>query len=318
MKKKIVISILIVLVILVVAYVAFGNPNKKEEASTSEVDTQNDDNYFGQLIQYKVESVKDEENLNELLKKLELGEYLIDIKEEFDGEKEYITLYYDCVDENKVKQYFKDCNKVNTLEKNNVILFALIDKLEKISYKFTISDLELASRYSLPTQSDGSLIIGYPTITRENIEIRYNQDVRNYAENPSEFMQYAIELNVSNITIYMIDYESKEKEVNTIEISDRTRINNITQYIKDQNFGVDTGSLNSICKTWVDLNNGYIIGLVGNFESQDYGIIIKGSGNEIFEDAVVNPNETSSYVYKTLPTGLSEYIKDIIEAAGAQ
>lgn len=57
---------------------------------------------------------------------------------------------------------------------------------------------------------------------------------------------------------------------------------------------------------------------MGNFESQDYGIIIKESGNEIFEDAVVSPNETSSYVYKTLPTGLSEYIKDIIEAEGAK
>lgn len=309
--KKIIIFVLILLSILAIVYISLSFGDKKEQISNQDIIEEEKINFEG-LIKYKIESVNNEENLNEILKNIEFGKYLVNIEKTFEGEKEYITICYDCVDEENVKQYFKDCHDLNLLEKNNVILFALVDKLEKVSYKFTISDLELADKYSLATRSDGSLVIGYPTITRENIECYYNQDVRNYVENPTEFLKYEIDLNTDDITIYNLEISSEGNNVTSIEIKDREQINSIIKYIENENFGVNTGGLNSICTTWVDLNNGYIIGLLGTFESQDYGIIIKGNGKEIFEDAFVNTEEMSSRAYKTLPKGLTEYIEEII------
>lgn len=312
--KKIVIFVLIVLIIGAAAYVAYNNLNKDENISNQDI-VAADNNYFEELIQYKAESINNEENLNKIVKNIEFGEYLVNIEKTFEGEKEYITINYDCTDEEKVKQYFKECQDFKLLEKNNVILFALVDKLEKISYKFTISDLELVDKYSLPTRSDGSLVIGYPALTRENIECYYNQDVRNYVENPTEFLKYKIDLNTDNVTIYKLEINSEENNVTTIDIKDRKQINNIIKYIENENFGVNIGGLNSICTTWVDLNNGYIIGLLGTFQSQDYGIIIKGNGQEIFKDeeAFVKAKEMSSRVYKILPKGLTEYIEEVIQ-----
>lgn len=307
--KKVIIFIVVILITTVGIYVAYNDIKKDEDTSTKSLD---EDNYFEQLIQYKVESINDEENLDELLKKLELGEYLIDIKKEFDGEKEYIALYYDCTDEEHVLEYFRNFQNQSILQKNSVSLFALINKLEKVTYNFDISDTILADKYHLgvlPTTN--KFLERSSSFTRDQIEKNYNQDVRNYVENPEQFMKYDIDLNVSDITIYMVE----GSEIKTIEINDKADVDNIVQYIKTQNFGIPDSWLNSFCQDWIDLNNGYIIEFYG---TDEYGGIIKGDGKEVFANGQVNYKKMDHCGYKTLPKGLTEYIEKIIEAEGAQ
>lgn len=310
--KKIVIFILVVLITAVEVYVIYNNREKNEESSNEKVSFLEEDNNFEELIQYKAESINEDENLNELTRKLELGEYLINIEKEFDGEKEYITLYYDCTDEEHVLEYFRNLLKQSILQKNSVSLFALINKLEKVSYDFNISDSELADKYHLGVvPPDYKFVKRTSSFTREQIEENYNQDVRNYVENPEQFMKYDIDLNIKKITIYRVE----GSELKTIEVNNKSYVDSIVQCIKTQNFGVPDSFLNSYCQEWIDLNNGYIIEF---YNTDEYGGIIKGNGKEVFANGQVNYKKMNHCGYKTLPKGLTKYIEDIIEKEGAQ
>lgn len=308
--KKVIIIIVIVIAIFVGTYVVFDNLNKDKEHSISQGEIQNDDNYFEKLVQYKAESIKDKEKLNALLRNLELGEYIVDIKEELLGEDESLTIYYDCTNDAHVREYFRDFQKQSNLQKNSVTLFALINNLQKVTYNFNISDTELAEKYHLGvlTTTNKFLERSY-SFTREQINRYYNQDVRNYVENPYEFMKYNIDLDVSNITIYKLNYEPDGKKLNKIDINETLDIKNIIQYIKTENFGIPDSFLNSYCTTWIDLNNGYIIEFYG---TDEYGGIVKGNGKNIFTNGEINYSEMQHCGYKTLPNGFTEYIEEII------
>lgn len=310
--KKVIIFILVILITTVGIYVIYNNREKNEESSNKKVSFLEQDNNFEELIQYKAESINEDANLNELARKLELGEYLINIEKEFDGEKEYITLYYDCTDEEHVLEYFRNLSKQSILQKNSVSLFALINKLEKVSYDFDISDSKLADKYHLGVvPPDYKFVKRTSSFTRAQIEENYNQDVRKYLENPEQFMKYDIDLNVSKITIYRKD----DRELKTIEVNDKSYVDSIVQCIKTQNFEVPDSFLNSYCQDWIDLNNGYIIEF---YNTDEYGGIIKGNGKEIFANGQVDYKKMNHCGYKTLPKGLTQYINNIIKNEGVQ
>ena len=297
MKKRIVIvSCIIVLIIIGVLFALYKINNHK----TLE---------FKDLIKFKTESVMNEKQLSKILDNLELGQYIINTeKESIDG-KDKLTVYFDCTDENEIMNYYRTYHKLSPIEKNAVTLFALVNKLDEITMNFTVSNIQFAKEHHLGVIEDKYYATEY-TYTREMIEEHYNQDVRNYIENPEEFMKYNIDLNVNEATIYYRDYNNPEKfnEINVINIQEKNVINNIVNYIKEQNFNVPDGGYDGICNIWLDLNDGYIIGVYGEGYN-NYGEIIKGNGKEIFESEKL---EIPNYVYKNLPEGLSEYIEKYI------
>lgn len=311
--KKIIIVILIVLVVLIGQNIIHNNLNKEEgtlNQNELNKETKNEDvEEFKNLIQYKTESASYEKNLKELLKNMELGEYVVDI--ERNKEENDITIYYDCTDEENIREYFSDIHKVDTtLEKNFVTLFALVNNLQKVTFKFDISNSALAEQYNYTLPTTNEFMERVYSYTREEIENNYNQDVRSYVENPNEFMKYNIDLNSTNITIYTIE---KDNNVTTLNINDTTHINKIIQFIKTENFKHSEGGLSTTCSMWLDLNNGYIIGLVGEHQDKDWGYIIKGDGKEILKDGYISEEEKNGYDNKILPTGIIKYVKEIIE-----
>lgn len=303
MRYKLFSILLLILMLIAVCIVGAKKTPDSTQYDSSEI-------YLENLMQYKMDSIKDTNALNKLLNTLELGEYLVDI-EVTDKEHEGITIYYDCTEEENVLNYYKNFNRLSILQKNSVTLFALINKLDKVSYNFNISDAEIAKKYHLGVSSDTNKFQekNY-SYTRKEIEQYYNQDVRRYVEDKSEFMKYNIDLNTNNITIYLLDYNLKEYNILEITLNDKYHIENIIQYIDKENFSVPDAHLNGICKIWMDLNNGFIIGVYG---VDNYGVIIRGDGKDIFADGENKLSQISNYVYKILPNGLEDYIEDIIE-----
>ena len=262
---------------------------------------------FEDLIQYKTSSVSDEKNLNKILRNLEFADFIIRVEKQFNDNKEQLYIYYDCTDENEIRQYNIDFHKMSLIEKNAVKLFALIDNLEQITFNFTISNMDYVREHHMASFDNKFDDTKY-VYTRERIEKNYNQDVRNYIREPDEFMNYNIDLDIEKITIYCRD-EIDYNAYNAIEIEDINVINNISENIKNKNFGVPDDGYNGMCNTWVDLNNGYIIGVYG--EGYDgYCAIAKGNGKDIFKLKNTNMDQI---VHKQLPEGLEKYIENLIK-----
>ena len=187
-------------------------------------------------------------------------------------------------------------------------MFSLIENLEEVSYIFNISNIDFAKEHHLPVR-DNKFVVSTYDHTRDDINKRYNQDVRNFAKNPETFLQYNIDLNTDNMTLYYYDPFLGIYEYDKLEITNEEDITNILNYIKTQNFGLVEGHYDGMCTNWLDLNNGYIIGVFGG-DYENYGAIIKGNGEDIF----INENRDYEIVYKTLPIELVEYVENIIKS----
>lgn len=297
MGKKIIWLIVCLLVVLILIVISLKYASTKSST-------------FQNLIKYKTNSISNEKNLTKILTKIEFNNYIINTKKETIEGKECLTVFFDCSDENKIMDYYRNYHKISLVEKNAVILFALINNLDEITFNFSISNIEFAKEHHLPILNGKFESTEYK-YTREIIEKHYNQDVRNYIEKPNEFMNYNIDLNVNNITIYYREYSNLD-EINSINVNEKEKIETIVQYIEKQNFGVPDGGYDGICNIWLDLNNGFIIELYGD-GYDNYGSIIKGNGKETFASGNPNADIMSDSVYKLLPEGLTEYVEQIIE-----
>lgn len=285
MKKVFVISIVILIIIILVFWYILCN--KKEE-----IEKYN----FKELIQYRTDSINDTKKLDKILDNTELSQYIVKKEKIIDNGKEQLIIYYDCTDEDKVKEFWQDAQKNDIMEENSVILFSLIDNLEKVQYKFSVSNKELTNRWSYLSKE---IIKEYD---RETINFRYNQDVRNYINNPDKFLQYNMDLNINQITIYKINYTMESSK---IEINDEEKINKIKEFIEQQNFGVNYEPNDGMIDTIIDFHNGYVIEIYAN---SDNAIIIKGSAKDIIN----NYNNSNNGIYKTLPKGMKEYLNSLV------
>lgn len=296
--KRISVLIIILFAITIIGITFKTNFRKIDNISKNKID-------FQELIQYQTNSIADEEKTSKIFQELEFADYNIETTKEFNADGEKLILYYDCGDKEKIEDYYRNFHDISLIEKNSTVLFTLINNLKEIKFVFKISDAELSNSHHLSTLPTEYLY------TREIIEEHYNQDVRNYIENPNVFMNYNIDLNISDITIYYRGYSNLD-EINSINVNEKEKVETIVQYIEKQNFGVPTGGYNGVCNIWLDLNNGFIIGVYG--EGYDnYGSIIKGNGKEIFASETPNTYILSNSVYKLLPEGLTEYIEQIIQ-----
>lgn len=295
MKNKIfwtIICLLIVLILIQIHYISLNSKN------------------FRNLIKYKSDSIYNENKLKKILSKIEFDNYLINIKKEKKGSEEHITLFYDCSDEDEILNYYRNYHKISIVEKNAVILFSLINNLNEITFNFNVSNIEFAKEHHLPILNDKFDLTKY-TYTREDIEKLYNQDVRNYITKPNTFMDYNIDLNVDSLTIYYRQ-DSNNDNYNIIHLSEQNKIETIVRFIKEHNFDVPDGGYNGVCNIWLDLNNGFIIGIYGH-SYNNYGCIINGISKEVFTNGNINFEDSLNIVYKLLPIGLTEYIENIIE-----
>lgn len=296
--KKISVLIIILFAITIIGITFRTNLRKTDNISNNKIN-------FQKLIQYQTNSIADEKKTSKIFQTLEFVDYHIETTKEFYADGERLILYYDCVDEEKIKNYYRNSHNISLLERDSTVLFSLINNLKEIKFVFKMSNVELSNSHHLST-----LPTEY-TYTREIIEEHYNQDVRNYIENPNIFMNYNIDLNISDITVYYREY-SNLNEINSINVNEKEKVETIVQYIEKQNFGVPNEGYNGVCNIWIDLNNGFIIGVYGeNYDN--YGCIIKGNGKEIFASENPNTYILSNSVYKLLPEGLTEYIEQIIQ-----
>lgn len=301
MKKKIVIACCIIALIVAIVLVTVYKINNHKTLE------------FRDLIKFKTESIMNEKQLSKILDNLEMGQYIINTeKESLDG-KENLRIYFDCTDENEILNYYRTYHKISPVEKNAVILFALVNNLDELTMNFTVSNIQFAKEHHMAIIEDkfDSTEITY---TREMIEKNYNQDVRNFVDNPDEFMNYNIDLNVENITIYYKDYSNPENsnEIKVINVNEREKVEKIVQYFKEQKIEtLDYGYNESMIHAWVDFNNGFIIEIF--YGNDNYGAIIKGNGKEIFSSENPSIYLNSNRVYKKLPQGLTEYAEKCIE-----
>lgn len=288
--KKVIVIILVILVSVGVVYIA-----SKRIFNTDRVKD------FKELVKYQTNSVNDDKKVSKILQNLELDNYSVKVEKATNNTGETITIYYDCTDEEKVTEYYRNFHNYLLLEKNATILFALINNLNEVKYIFEISNIELANSHHLDTQPKEYIY------TRENIERCYNRNVREYVDNPNDFMKYNIDLNIKNATIYYTDYYSENIEIKKLELN-QEEINKIIEFIKKDNFSVAAnGGIDGMTRIWLDLNNGYIIGIYDG--ETELGEIIKGNGKDIFEGEKIAKYNS---VLKTLPKGLPEYVKQII------
>lgn len=286
-SKVIFIIAVIVFVILVIGvFISFKIFTKDKYTSADAV-------YFANLIQYKTDSINDSEKLNKILENTELGQYIVKTEKSSDGGKEHLTIYYKGWVQNDDERHWFYNHENSIVETNAVVLFALINNLEKLTY----FDLDTSKEYASMEYD------------RETINLFYNQDVRNYINNPNEFLKYNIDTNISNITIYINEYTSDSIQTRKIEVNDNKKIGEIADLIKQQNFGIpDMLTLCSI-NTWIDLNNGYMIGVYCS-DANNLGAIVKANGKDVFEgDGSI---DNTMIIDKTLPNGFKDYIMNII------
>lgn len=293
-KTKFILIIILIVIAIVMAICYLKNFNKTTEENFTENES------FKKIIQYRTESVNDDTNIDNILKNIEFGKYISRVEKDLDGGKEQLTIYYDCTVEAEVKEYWKNANKNSIIEKNSVILFSLIDKLDRVRYIFSVSDNELVENYQYLSEKITK------EYDRESINLKYNQDVRNYTSNPSEFLNYSIDTELTHITIYKLEYDSGDLKLKKIEIDNEKQVNDIKKIIDNQNFGIQDYATDGMIEILIDLNNGYIMGLYAG-DSND-GIIFKGT----IEEYLNEENILKKTVSKILPTGLKQYINDII------
>lgn len=296
---KLFICIILIILIIALGYLAINKIlNSKQKTEMS----------FSDLTKHKTNSINDTNNLNIILENLNFADNIVNVEKKVDDGKETLIIHYDCTNEEKILEYYRNYHKLFLTEKNSVILFSLIENLEEVSYIFNISNIDFAKEHHLPVR-DNKFVVSTYDHTRDDINKRYNQDVRNFAKNPETFLQYNIDLNTDNMTLYYYDPFLGIYEYDKLEITNEEDITNILNYIKTQNFGLVEGHYDGMCTNWLDLNNGYIIGVFGG-DYENYGAIIKGNGEDIF----INENRDYEIVYKTLPIELVEYVENIIKS----
>lgn len=289
-KTKVSFIIIAIIILSIVLFFYFNSSNKEKKEDFTE------NKSFENLIQYKSESVND--NIDNILRNTELSKYISRIDKNSENGNEQLTIYYDCTVETEVQEYWRNANEKSILEKNSVILFSLIEKLEKIRYEFNVSNKDLIEKY--PYLSEG-IIKEYD---RASINLRYNQDVRNYINNPEEFLNYNIDVNTTEMTIYHIDYYNDKTE--KIEITDNEKQEKIKEIIKNQKFEIEDRSIDGMIETILDLHNGYIIAIYN--ENSDNGEIFEGN----IEEYLNREGSEKKAVHKILPRDLIEYVYDII------
>ncbi len=296
---KLFICIILIILIIALGYLAINKIlNSKQKTEMS----------FSDLTKHKTNSINDTNNLNIILENLNFADNIVNVEKKVDDGKETLIIHCDCTNEEKILEYYRNYHKLSLTEKNSVILFSLIENLEEVSYIFNISNIDFAKEHHLPVR-DNKFVVSTYDHTRDDINKRYNQDVRNFAKNPETFLQYNIDLNTDNMTLYYYDPFLGIYEYDKLEITNEEDITNILNYIKTQNFGSVDGHYDGMCTNWLDLNNGYIIGVFGG-DYGNYGAIIKGDGEDIF----INENRDYEIVYKTLPIELVEYVENIIKS----
>lgn len=294
-KKKIWLIVILLLLIIISIILIIWRRNFSENAQK----------FYG-LIKYKTQNIYDSK-VDKLLKKINWGDYIIDIRKDTINGKEQLTVYYDCTNEDEILEYYRNINKNTLVEENSLILFTLVNDLDKLIMNFNISNTNFVIEHHLQNLNNKFDQKEY-SFTREQMEKNYNRDVREYIKKPQEFMQYNIDLNVEKITLYYIDDLFKFHSIN---LEDKDTVSTILHYIETQNFKIiDSGYL-GMAHAWVDLNNGYIIGIYGN-DYDNFGDIIQGKGDEIFnsENPFLYLNLNS--IHKLLPDGLTEYVEKII------
>lgn len=257
---------------------------------------------FENLIQYKSKSIDD--NIDNILRNTELSKYISRIDKNSETGNEQLTIYYDCTIEDEVKEYWRNVNRKSIIEKNSVILFSLIERLDRIKYEFNISDKKLVENY--PYLSERTI----KEYDRDSINLRYNQDVRNYINNPKEFLNYNIDIDTTEMTIYHINYYNNQIE--KIEITDNEKKEKIKEIIKNQNFEIEDSPIDGMIETILDLHNGYIIAIYN--ENSDNGEIFKGN----IEEYLKKEDNEKKTIHKILPKGLKEYIYGIINTEQKQ
>ncbi|MCL2860724.1 MAG: hypothetical protein FWF46_09365, partial [Oscillospiraceae bacterium] len=299
MKKIILITTtIIILVIIAVASYYFinlhiSNNNESENAK-----------YFKSLIQYKTNSINDTVNLDKILENTELSKYITKTEKGVEDGKEHLIIYYKGYENDKIGWFYNHENFI--IEKNAVVLFALINNLEKITY------FDLDTVGPNPSEDVGG------NYNRETINAYYNQDVRNYINKPNEFLKYNINTNISHITIYVNEYINNSMQTKKIEVNDNQKTEQISDLIKSQNFGIADNLILGWTNIYVDLNNGYIIGLYDSSDSlsANLGIIVKGNGKEIFENGKGFGDAVT--INKTLPEDFRAEIMDIINNSSGE
>jgi len=286
LKNKIVLIIAVIVFIILVlgVFITFKIFTKDKYTSA-------DAAYFASLIQYKTDSINDSENLNKILENTELNKYITKTEKSVDNGKEHLTVYYKGYENDKIGWFYNHENSI--VETNAVVLFALINNLEKLTY----FDLDTSKEYA------------FMEYDRETMNSYYNQDVRNYINNPNEFLRYNIDTNISNITIYINEYTSDSMQTRKIEVNDSKKIEEIADLIKQQNFGIPDMLTDCMINTWIDLNNGYMIGVYCS-DTNNLGAVVKANGKDVFEgDGSV---DNTMIINKTLPSGFKDYIMNII------
>lgn len=184
--------------------------------------------------------------------------------------------------------------------KNSVILFSLIGKLDRVTYIFNVSDNKLVEKYKYLSEKN------FKEFDRESIDLKYNQDVRNYMDYPSEFLNYNIDTDFTNITIYKLEYDGYATNLREIEVEEENKLADIKKIIDTYNFNISDYTTDGTIEILIDFNNGYVIGIYpGSIEE---GLIFKGTVEEYLD----KENTVKLYVPKVLPEGLKQYVFDII------
>lgn len=260
---------------------------------------------FEKLVQFKTNSINDNAKVDSILENLELSKYITKVEKKSTDENEKLIIYYNCNSEKDVKNYWTNVEKNSIIEKNSVILFSLITNLNIISYNFSGINPEIISNYPYVNGDNREKNI---ECTREELNNKYNQDVRNFNSNPKDFLKYNIDMNFTEVTLYEVSHLSDNVKTKEVTISNKEQVERIKTIINDLNFGILDYPTDGMYSLLLDLNNGYVIGLYDGNTTQ--GFIFKGTVEELLSN---KGKYSLNTVPKTIPIELKQYIQDIAE-----
>lgn len=293
--KRILFFLVIIVAICILIYIISQNLLK----SKSNIKAKS----FEELVQFKTNSINDNAKVDSILENLELSKYITKVEKKSADEK--LIIYYNCNSEKDVKNYWTNVEKISVIEKNSVILFSLITNLNIISYNFSGINPGIISNYPYVNGNNREKII---ECTREEINNKYNQDVRNFNSNPKDFLKYNIDINFTEVTLYEVNHLNNNVKTKEVTITNKEQVERIKTIINDQNFGILDYPTDGMCSLLLDLNNGYVIGLYDGNTTQ--GFIFKGTVEELLSN---KEKYSLNTVSKTIPIELKQYIQDIAE-----
>ncbi len=293
--KKIIVIVLVVIVLGILIFVL----------KSCSLINRDDTLQFASLLRYKTNSINDK-NFEKILRKTDFNKYINKVDKTLNDEQECLIIYYsNNINSKNERQNFNN-KKYNMMEKEAVLLFSLINDLEKIIF---IDNNQIQTKAPI---EDESTIKSFPNeYNREEINYKYNQDVRNYIDSPGDFLRYNIDTDIEYITLHIYtdeiiedmshNYEYKiEKKI----IDNEDEIKTIKNFIETQNFEIPEYYTESTVDIVMDFNNGYVIKM---FSGDDrMASIQRGKWNE----------NSGKEVIKLLPVGLKEYIVKLISEKG--